>query len=66
MNDARKVQITCMSMHAPHLRIIQPNHSAWLFFRFALRASTQLHDKALGAVLAAPLSFFHSKCVDDR
>jgi hypothetical protein len=35
----------------------------WLFFRFALRASTQLHDRALGAVLAAPLSFFHSKCV---
>lgn len=31
-----------------------------LFFRFALRASTSLHDKALQAVLAAPLAFFHS------
>jgi hypothetical protein len=39
-----------------------PHHTrAYLFFRFALRASTQLHDRALKAVLAAPLSFFHSK-----
>ncbi len=33
---------------------------AHLFFRFALRASSHLHDKALEAVLAAPLTFFHS------
>ena len=31
-----------------------------LFFRFALRASSSLHDQALEAVLAAPLAFFHS------
>lgn len=31
-----------------------------LFFRFALRASSTLHDQALEAVLAAPLAFFHS------
>ena len=31
-----------------------------LFFRFALRASSNLHDQALEAVLAAPLAFFHS------
>ncbi|KAM3574900.1 hypothetical protein VYU27_003126 [Nannochloropsis oceanica] len=31
-----------------------------LFFRFALRASSSLHDQALEAVLAAPLAFFNS------
>lgn len=31
-----------------------------IFFRFALRASSSLHDQALEAVLAAPLAFFHS------
>jgi ABC-type multidrug transport system fused ATPase/permease subunit len=31
-----------------------------VFFLFSRRASTVLHNRALGAVLRAPLSFFHS------
>lgn len=36
-------------------------YRAQFFFRFSLRASTNMHDKALKAVLAAPFSFFNSK-----